>query len=327
MKNHKEQTRNIITIATSKKLYIDMAVNLARSFIWWHPGSTINFYIVTDHADLIPEDVINKIKTIVIKPGELGEGFSSKLHLDHLAPEGQTLFIDSDCLIFGNLDEVFEKFKGKSVSVLGNYASEGEWFGNIKKICQDFNIPRIPKFNGGIYYLEKGETADKVYQLARDLEKRYDEIGFQRLRNRPNDEVIMALAMQLTGMEPFIDDGTVMSDPQACQGGYELHILSGKRWMLNPPEPNPLHQNWYPFERVEPLIVHFLGTYTEFYPYKREVYLLEKALTNELNAFVRIKAKITIEYPSRFVKTFKNAFRSAYRQLFGTRKIKTSNRI
>jgi hypothetical protein len=59
--------RNIITIATSKKLYIDMAVNLARSFIWWHPQSDINFYIVTDQIDLIPEDVHSKIKTIVIK--------------------------------------------------------------------------------------------------------------------------------------------------------------------------------------------------------------------------------------------------------------------
>ena len=47
--------KNIITIATSKKLYIDLAVNLALSFIWWHKSSTIDFYIITDQVNLIPE--------------------------------------------------------------------------------------------------------------------------------------------------------------------------------------------------------------------------------------------------------------------------------
>ncbi|MDQ7947326.1 MAG: hypothetical protein REI78_13025 [Pedobacter sp.] len=324
---NREMSRNVITIATSKKLYIDMAVNLARSFIWWNKDLDITFYIVTDHAELIPDDIRQQIKTIVIKPGELGEGFSSKLHLDLLAPPGQTLFIDSDCLIFGPLTELFERFKGKSVSVLGNYVSDGEWFGDIKKICKDFNIQRMPKFNGGIYYLEKGETADQVYQTAREIEQKYDEIGFQRLRNRPNDEVIMSLAMQLHGMEPLIDDGTVMSDPQACPGGYHIDVLNGKRWLLNPPAPHRLHQDWHPFARVEPLVVHFLGTYTEHYPYKREVYLLEKALKDELGWMEKIKAKLIIEYPPRLTAAFKDMFRSTYHRLFGARKVKVSNRI
>lgn len=319
--------RNIITIATSKKLYVNMAVNLARSFLWWHPQSSIHFYVVTDHPEFIPSRLLDKIRIIEVKPGELGEGFSSKLHLDHLVPAGQTLFIDSDCLIFGKLDELFEKFKGKKVSVLGNYVSDGEWFGDIKKICDDFRIPRIPKFNGGIYYLEKGETANKVYELARDIEKKYDEIGFQRLRNRPNDEVIMALAMQLTGMEPLIDDGTVMSDPQASPGGYHINVRSGNRWMINPPPPHPLHQKWNPFGKVHPLIVHFLGTYTEHYPYKREVYLLEKAMDDKLNILSQLKARLFIEYPERLMNSFKNTFRSTYHLLLGARKVKRSNRI
>src|SRR4051794_21955005 len=113
--------RNIITIATGKKLYVDFAVNLARSFFWWHPHTSIKFFIVTDRKEFIPEEILEKVNLISIKPGELGEGFSSKLYLDKLAPEGQTLFIDSDCLIFGCLDRVFDKFLNHSVSVIGGY--------------------------------------------------------------------------------------------------------------------------------------------------------------------------------------------------------------
>lgn len=319
--------RNILTIATGKKLYVDLAVNLARSFYLWNENSNITFVIVTDLPQLIEEDVLKYSKIITVKKGELGEGFSPKLHLDQLAPEGQTLFIDSDCLIFGNLNNVFERFKGKSVSVIGGYIADGEWFGEIKDICQQFNVPHIPKFNGGIYYLEKGEIASKVYAKARELEKDYDKIGFVRLRDRPNDEVLMALAMQIYGMTPLLDDATIMSDPQACPGGYKIDVIKGERWMLNPPRPSPLRREWYPFEKIEPIIVHFLGYYTQHYPYLREVFLLDQYLKNKLNWKAKIYVKMIIEYPERIKIEFKELFRPIYRMFFGTRKIVKSERI
>ncbi|HVW96642.1 MAG TPA: hypothetical protein VHA56_11800 [Mucilaginibacter sp.] len=319
--------RWILTIATGKKLYIGLAANLARSFFWWHPETDIQFRLVTDMPDNIPGDIAEKIDIIVIEPGELGVGFSPKLYLDHLAPAGQTLFIDSDCLIFGCLDSIFDAFEGHKVSVVGNYIATGEWFGDIAKICGQFNVPHIPKFNGGIYYLENGPEAKKVYELARKLEKDYDEIGFVRLRNRPNDEVIMALAMQLEGMTPVIDEGTFMSDPQACAGGYQLDVIKGKTLLINPPAPDPLHREWYPFETVNPLIVHFLGYYTQHYPYRREAYRLKKALSQQLNWMTDLKSRFFIEYPERLKNSLKNALRPIFRGLFGARKVKPSERI
>ena len=304
-----------------------MAINLARSFLYWHNGSDIKFQLVTDQPQLIPACIENKIQVITVKAGELGLGFSPKLHLDKLVSPGQTLFIDSDCLIFENLSFIFELFKEKPVSVVGGYISDGEWFGNIDEICSRFNVPHIPKFNGGIYYLEKGGSANEVYNTARELEKQYDEIGFVRLRNRPNDEVLMALSMQLHGQTPVIDDGRIMSDPQACPGGYKIDVIGGKRWLINPPVPNPLHQYWYPFEKVSPSIVHFLGYYTQHYPYRREAYRLEKALNGDLNWLSSLKGLITIEYPERVKNFLKNTFRATYHKLFGARKIKSSERI
>lgn len=319
--------RTVITIATGKKLYLDLAANLARSFLWWHPDNEIKFRLITDNEAGLPDDLKNRVEIVAIKPGELGDGFSSKLYLDRLADEGQTLFIDSDCLIFGNLSTVFSRFKGMPVSVVGGYISNGEWFGDIGAICKKFGVPHLLKFNGGLYYLEKGEIATRVYDRAQALEPQYDEIGFVRLRNRPNDELIMALAMQQEGLKPLPDDGTIMSDPQACPGKYELDVINGRSLLINPPAPHPLHRNWYPFEKVSPLIVHFLGYYTQHYPYRREVYLLQKALNNKLGPISQMKSKIMIEYPARLKTFIKNTFRGTYHQLFGVRKIKRSERI
>ena len=319
--------RNILTIATGKQLYLDLAINLARSFKWWHPVSGIQFYIVTDIDVEIPMDVRYFSIIKKIKPDAFGDGFSTKLHLDQLAPDGQTLFIDSDCLIFGDITPLFDAFSGQSVSVVGGYIAEGEWFGDIKKICQAYKVPHLPKFNGGIYYLEKGKKATAVYETARKLEKEYDAIGFVRLRNKPNDEVLMALAMQLNKQTPVPDNGAYMSDPQACPGGYDIDVISGERWLLNPPAPHPLHQNWYPFEKVSPVVFHFLGYYTKHYPYRREVYRLKKAINNRLNAFTGLTALLAIEYPAKTKIFIKNKLRPVYRKIFGVRSVKVSERV
>ena len=304
-----------------------MAANLARSFFWWHQNTDISFYIATDNRELLPNDIISLVKIITIQPGELGEGFSPKLHLDKLAPVGQTLFIDSDCLIFGRLDFVFERFKGHKVSVVGTYISDGEWFGDVSRICSQFNVPYLPKFNGGIYYLENSPESAVVYSKARELEKQYDQIGFKRLRNRPNDEVLMALAMQLHHQTPIIDDSSIMSDPQACQGGYFIDVIRGKRWLINPPMPSPLHQGWYPFQKVTPVIVHFLGHYTLEYPYKREIYRLKKYTFGRWGKVYDLYSLVAITLPGALKKKMKATLRPVYHAFFGTRSIKPSERL
>jgi hypothetical protein len=304
-----------------------MAVNLARSFLWWHKDKQISFYLATDKAEFIPKDVLDKIQIINIFPGQYGQGFSTKLHLDKLAPTPQTLFIDADCLITGNLSEVFERFQNHAVSVVGSYISEGEWFGDIAAICRNFNLPAIPKFNGGIYYIERGETASKIYETARRLEPDYDKIGFIRLRNKPNDEVLMALAMALHQQKVTADDGTIMSDPQACQGRLRIDVIDGVSVLSNPRAPHPKHQPWYPFQEVNPVVVHFLGGTTNSYFYLREKRVLELVQLFHLPVFLaKLWADTTIALPSFLQSSIKDTFRPIYHHFFGVRQVKMSDR-
>jgi len=319
--------RYVLTIATGKKLYVDLAANLARSFLYWHAGSDIIFQLVTDQPELVPGDVYNKIQVITVKAGELGLGFSPKLHLDKLVTGGQTLFVDSDCLVYGDLSAAFEKFKGHNVSVVGNYISSGEWFGDIKEICKKFDIKQMPKFNGGLYYLEKGDKCTQVYQLARQLEAQYDEIGFMRLRGRPNDEVLMALAMELNQQAPITDDGGILAEFVNFQSGIKSDLLKGRAELYNDPVNPGYQKNWH-LTIAKPVVVHFLGYHNQVMPYIKEAKQLNYLFAHEWpQNMAKLLTFLQVTIPVVSVTYIKNMFRPAYTFLFGNRKIKKSERI
>ncbi len=318
--------KNVITIATGKKLYVDLAINLARSFWYWNNNTDINFYIVTDREEYLTSDVRQFSKTINIAENELGKGFTPKLFLDQLAPSGQTLFIDSDCLVYGDLTPVFEKFKDHNVSVIGNFISKGEWFGNIEQICDQFNIPHLPKFNGGVYYLENGEIASRVYQKARELESSYDQIRFVRLRGRPNDEVLMAVAMQLFGQEPVKEDGTIMAEFVNFQSGVKSDLLKGKIALYNVVNHKKYVPEW-PLHIAEPLIVHYLGHHNKLYPYTKEIKILDLVAKNYSIPTAKFISWLSVSTPYLLKSSLKDFFRPIYRALFGFRKSSKSERI
>ena len=238
--------RAVLTLALGKPLYTEMAFNLARSFLWWHRENDVQFFLATDQEGSPPPD-LRKIQLIKLQRGQYGEGFSPKLFLDVLAPAPRTLYIDADCLCVGKLDTVFARFAGRPVSVVGGSISEGEWFGDVEKMCRRVGAKALPKFNGGIYYLERGDVSRQVYAQARDLEQEYDALGLKRLRGRPNDELLMAMAMAAHHQEAIPDDGSILGDPQACPGPMSLDAIKGGSRLTNPPPPHPLHQAWYPF--------------------------------------------------------------------------------
>ena len=317
----------VITLATGKDIYINMAVNLARSFKHWHSDSSIEFFLATDQVNLLPDDV-KDINIIELEPDQFGRGFSPKLHLNKIAPAQKTLFIDADCLLCGSLESVFDRFEGKAVSVIGYPMSSGEWFGDIASVCKRFNVESIPRFNGGMYYLEKGDLSDQVYSKAQELEPQYDEIGLIRLRNRPNDELMMSIAMALHGQSAIEDDATIYSDPFLCQGPMKIDTLGGSSTLTNPPAPHPLHRDTYCWNVVHPLVVHFLGHHTTVYPYSKEKFRLEYTQAKGWpKALVDVYAFFGFTIPETIIKTAKDTLRPAFHKLFGTRRIKVSERV
>jgi hypothetical protein len=319
--------RAVLTLAAGNPVYWRMAINLARSFLWWHKQSDIRFYIVTDLPDELPRD-LSGIEILRVPPDKLGRGFSAKLHLDELSPASKTLFVDADCLIVGNLESVFARFAGRPVSVVGGSISSGDWFGDIDSICSHFGVTELPKFNGGIYYLEQGSLASQTYYRARELEQHYDELGLKCLRGRPNDELLMAISMSLQELKAIPEDGTIMSDPQACPAELEVSVLRGRSRLVNPPPPDLRHQSWNPLHVVHPVIVHFLGDYTSGWRYRAEAKKLQLAMEHRWPVILAEGlVSGTFSAWHGLLGTIKDILRPCYRNMFGVRPVKRSNRI
>jgi hypothetical protein len=320
------QDRAVFTIATGKPIYLEMAFALARSFRLWHRGSDIRFFLATDAArESLPQD-LRDLDVVPLQPGQYGRGFSPKLHLDEIAPAERSLFVDADCLCVGSLEKAFASFQGHPVSVVGREISNGEWFGDVAAVCRRFNVAALPRFNGGIYYLERGETCSRVYQTARELEPRYDEIGFTRLRGHPNDEVLVALAMALHGQKPIAEKGDIMNSLLAGPGGLELDVFGGKALLKNP-KAHPKHNPWYALEESRPKLVHFLGTDISTYPYRQEVIRLKRVGEKGWPVWAAtLWVKLVFSWPWQSRQFFKNLLRPLYRALFGARSVQSSSR-
>jgi len=319
----KKADRAVLTLAAGERIYLRLAVNLARSFKYWHGNTDIRLALATDQARYLPED-LSDIEIINFEPKKFGEGFAPKLYLDQLAPAEQTLFVDADCLCTGKLEHIFDEFAGHSVSVIGRPVSDGEWFGDVSAICEEFDIPAMPKFNGGVYYLEPGETCDAVYETAQSLKTEYDDIGFERLRTHPNDEVLISLAMALHDQEPVPEDGTIMNSTLACPGGMEIDTLRGVSRLYNPKD-HPDHNDWYPLEEMNPALVHFLGQRTKEHPYRREAIRLKKVMRDGWPVWAADAwAALRFSMPWLTKERTKDLLRPAYHALFGPRSTPSS---
>lgn len=318
-------TKSVITIATGKPYYIHLAVNLARSFLYHHPHSDIKFWMVTDGKQHIPDDVLQKIKVLEIKPGEYGKGFSTKLYLDQFAQTQQTLFIDADCLVYGDLGFVFDRFEGRAISAIGDNINEGEFFCDVNQVVTKLGLNYMPRFVGGVYYLEKGETSTQVFSKARDLLSQYDDIGLIRLRGVENEEPLVALAMSASGEKAIPEDGSIKADRMFFHM-IDTNILSGKARLWNKGKNE--NQRYYPIASSNPVIVHFNASFAEGFEYQSEVIRLILSFRYNIpHVLANMVAFGTTTLPGLLKSNVKNVLRPLYHFLFGHRKIKSSKRL
>jgi hypothetical protein len=322
-----EPARAVLTLALAKPIYFEMAINLARSFLWWHRNSDIRFFMATDLTTKLPPD-LSDVRTIRLDPGQFGAGFSSKLHLDKLAPARETLFVDADCLCVGNLDDVFERFRGCDVSVVGSEESEGELFGDIRRRCQAVGVPAVPRFCGGLYFVRKTQVSDAVFATARELEMRYEALGMIRLRGVPNEEPLISLGMAIHKQHPVSEDGTIKAEPMFFSGQTKIDIFEGKAQLFNRSGRAKPFPDWNIPDEAHPVIVHFNCEFAEQPPYTTEACRLRLVMRDHWPLLLAtVYAQLTRALPFWVSQRFKDIFRPIYRYCFGVRAIRPSARL
>lgn len=314
--------RAAFTIAVGKPIYLEMAFALARSYLRWNQDG-IPLWLVTDRPVSHRPADLRQLNWVEIEPVRYGQGFTPKLFLDKMAPADCSLFIDADCLCVRDITSAFDKFAGHQVSVIGKRIQGGEWFGNVVDVKARLGITGYPRFNGGVYYLERGPDATSVFDTARALRQRYDEIGFIRLRGSENDEVLISVAMEIHNQKAIPEDGSIMNSLLAGPGGLSIDVIKGRALLRNPLS-HKYHNAWYELEEMYPAIVHFLSADISEHPYRTEVMALKLMAAGWSPLSARIGAKFASQLPWFATKAAKDLLRPFYRTAFGARPINNS---
>jgi hypothetical protein len=288
---------SVITFATNKLSYVNLALNCAQSIL---VHNDIPVYIVTNLDFAIPDKFRNKIFIIQAKAEHVSLGIGMKLHIDEYIQTEYTLFIDSDCLCYGNLNEIFEACEGMDVSVAGNITTTEDWCGSecAVTIKKNHSMNEVIKFNGGLYYIKKTSLSKKIFNEARELAKEYD-YGFDKIANKwVTEELAISISMKLNNQIPIPDNGYFMTDLFTDHRPKKLNVLMGSRLLRNPPYHLPQHSPMYP-ARYSPIILHFGGKNINSYPYKSQRLLLRlyyiniptPLATTVINIFVHLPYK------------------------------------
>ncbi|MGZ3945441.1 MAG: hypothetical protein ACXVJB_10890 [Mucilaginibacter sp.] len=244
----------IITIAHGEKRYIEMAKMLALSLKL--TNQDIKRAVISD----APQDEFRDLfDTFIPYNPDYGKGLSQKLYLDQYSPFDETLFIDSDCLVVDSLDHTLELCRNHSFAVFGDQITSGDWYMDVVVMCKQFNLSSIPLFNGGTYYFKKTGITAKIYEQARKMHENYSALGFHDFRGSINEEPLIAVAMAVNNVEAVDDKGAGMRTPIGLIGPLEIDVLN-RKCAFNKEG-----------VQVQPAIVHFSGSFSIAFHYKREV--------------------------------------------------------
>ena len=192
--------RGFITIATGKELYYRIAHNLLCSYKL--SGGKYPFAIICDRENEYSASFDKVIQ--IVNPTN---SYLDKLRLIDYTPYDETIFIDADCLVYGNIDSWWNLFESASdFSVFGCEIKDldtkrGWFYTNGMREFVD-RITYVPSFNGGVYYLRKTEKCGEVFRIAKYCSDHYNDYSFAVFA-RPADEPVLALGMTVSGCKPL----------------------------------------------------------------------------------------------------------------------------
>jgi len=251
-------SRGILTFAFGAAEYLEMAKSLARSLMIHSPE--IPRAIITDAAD--DADLRRYFDVRVPVNMDFGSPLVQKLFLDRYTPFSSTLFIDSDCLVVTDVDQMWRHFGALPFGIPGAVRlrrGDQDPLFDVDFILDYFKLQEVSKFNSGMIYFDSSDVSKSIFRTARELQSRHLELRF---REGDQDEALLEVAMAINGVQAFSDDGETMLTPAGIHGHMALDVAQGVAAFKK-----------YGVVR-HPGIVHFAGPFSRTFEYRRECYKL-----------------------------------------------------
>jgi hypothetical protein len=242
------EKRGLITLAIGKK-YAVQAKYLAYSCMIHAPH--VLRAAITD----VPERLSSLYDFIIPFDKNTGDPFSVKTQLHTYTPFEQTLFLDADSLLIGNIDSYWQFLKSRPFVYYSNLITRGNWYTNIAELIEKINIPWIPQINSGMLLFNNCEETknifDTAYYYSVNGKKENIDIPFFRGKMLP-DEPFLAIALVKHDIKPVEDHGRFS---RTLINAEKVHINVIKGIASFQKEGKP----------VFPLVVHFCGRFGAFF--------------------------------------------------------------
>lgn len=271
--------KGILTIAFGKK-YALQAKYLALSCIL-HTPHTLRA-VITDCPD-----ILSSLYDYVIPYNEsFGYPFFLKTNLYRYTPFEQTLYIDSDSLVFNNIDSFWKTLDSGDFIYAGKKQYSGVWYLDIKLIIKQLSIDFFPVFNSGMFLFNNSETAKNIFQLASSFMLEHSELKIDFFRkNMLPDEPFFAMALAKMKIYPYKDHNR-FSRTLINSKNIRINVINGFAFFIKEDIP------------VFPLIVHFCGRFGNIF------YCLQKIKLYFLfNSFITIFISFLLNLFKRTHKT------------------------
>ena len=195
-------TKGFITIATGKEEYYKLAHNLLRSYRYFC-SDPLPFAILADREN----EYTAAFDDVIIFPDGATNSYLDKLALAEFAPYDTTIFIDADCLAYGDLNVLFDHFRdADDFACFGRVLPLDDktgWFEYENLGDLQERVSYVVGLHGGIYYMRRGETARKIFDDAKAFIPDYPKFKFKGKFDTPGDEPLVALSMAVNNCHPI----------------------------------------------------------------------------------------------------------------------------
>lgn len=267
------KSRGFVTVATGSDHYYWLAANLLKSYKLF-AKKPLPFALLCDRENeytALFDDVI-----ILEKPQR---SYMDKVFLLNHILYDETLFVESDILLYKDITCFFDAFTGAdSLSFFGNnYPVDADltyglarekgkswgWFNPQKMGKYQPQIQSIPQFGSGFVYLKK-DLPNSAWDVCADIWQNAKDYGL-----KPIDDELFAVVMAIMGCN------CVPTSRKYNQCVYPQMLSNG--WL---PDPN-LHKGYCHFTRPttgtpeEAHLCHWGSIFTKKALYEREVKILE----------------------------------------------------
>ncbi|MCB8933428.1 MAG: hypothetical protein M9921_00630 [Fimbriimonadaceae bacterium] len=238
--------RAVFTVALGRPPFAEMAMGLGRSLSL--AGDTTPRIVMTDIEGYDWGRYFDR----VVPPPHERDGLEKLAALEYTEAR-HVLALDCDMLAFKRLDPIFEFCRGSALAVQGWMISSGTWHGiDIGPTLKDHGRDALPKFNGGMIYMERGPECEAIVARSREIANGYDATGFARYRKGlASEEICLMLAMlDRPGWTLVPEDRDFQNTASGLIGFPSIDIRKGRcRYLVRSNR----------VRRVEPILFHALS--------------------------------------------------------------------